>query len=356
MNERNESLAAMLNKGARTLAAYASNDLLEIEPQADSDFGPSSFSAWQNWFAARLGELAAAIASNQPQRFADHVCCAKAVLEARDISAEHPRIGLECLNAVLAKELPSEVRSIAAEYLNLALAQFERQYAAISTPLLTDSPLGRLVAEYLLALLEGNRLRASGLIHEKVQQGENVADLYMQVLVPALEEIGRMWLANEINVAEEHFATATTRAVMAQLHQFAAFKPGNGKTFLCAAVTGNQHDLGLQVVADLFEMEGWRAIQLGADMPVNDIVQAVDFFNTDLLGLSASLSAHLQALKDTIAAVRSSSKRTGVKILVGGFALDNSEELLKYIGADAYAPTAVQAVVIGNELVGLPKP
>lgn len=356
MSKRNESLAAMLNKGTSALAAYASNDLLEIEPQADADFGPSSFSAWQSWLAARIEELAAAIAVNQPQLFADHVRWAKAVLAARGVSTDHFRLGLECLCTVLARELPPEVQSLTTEYINLSLVEFDQPYAAVSTPVLPDSPHGRLAAAYLLALLEGDRLRASQLIIETVKRGENVTDIYMQVLMPALEEIGRMWLANEINVAEEHFATATTRVVMSQLHQFAAFKPYNGKTFLGAAVVGNRHDLGLQMVADLFEMEGWRAIQLGADMPVADIVQAVDFFNTDLLGLSASLSTQLQALKDTIAAVRSSSKGAEVKILIGGFALDSSGELLKYIGADAYAPTAVQAVIIGNELAGLPKP
>ena len=66
-----------------------------------------------------------------------------------------------------------------------------------------------------------------------------------------------MWLANEINVAEEHFASHTTKMVMAQLLPHATIQPSNGKTMLAAAVAGNQHDIGLQAVADFFEMDGW---------------------------------------------------------------------------------------------------
>ncbi len=47
--------------------------------------------------------------------------------------------------------------------------------------------------------------------------GRSVGELYLNVLLPAQAELGRMWLAGEINVAEEHFASQATRMVMAQL-------------------------------------------------------------------------------------------------------------------------------------------
>ena len=98
MIEKNESLAAILNAGARTLAAYATNELFASEPNASDDFGASSFEIWHGWLTARLEELAAAIAVNQPQRFADHIHWAKAILAARGISIDHFRVGLDCLH------------------------------------------------------------------------------------------------------------------------------------------------------------------------------------------------------------------------------------------------------------------
>ncbi|MFO7900020.1 MAG: cobalamin-dependent protein, partial [Planctomycetota bacterium] len=98
----------------------------------------------------------------------------------------------------------------------------------------------------------------------------------------------------EINVAEEHFASQTTKMVMAQLLLKAVPKPPNGKTILAAAAANNQHDIGLQAVADFFEMEGWRTIQLGANVPVDDLVKAVECFQVDLLALSAALHVQIE--------------------------------------------------------------
>ena len=106
-----------------------------------------------------------------------------------------------------------------------------------------------------------------------------------------------MWLTGEINVAEEHFASHTTKMVLAQLLSRAPLQPPRGKTLLAAAVAGNRHDIGLYVVADFFEMAGWRTIQLGADVPIVDLVQAVECFEVDLLALSASLNVQLATVK-----------------------------------------------------------
>jgi methanogenic corrinoid protein MtbC1 len=160
-----------------------------------------------------------------------------------------------------------------------------------------------------------------------------------------------MWHADEINVAEEHFASATTKAVMAQLMSRAEFRPSNGRTMLAAAVAGNQVDIGLQAVADFFEMDGWRTIQLGANVSAGDVVQAVDLFEADLLGLSASQSTQLQTVRETIDAVRSSARGESVKIIVGGFAFGGSEHLSLKLGADGYAPDPAAAVELGRRLV-----
>ena len=162
-----------------------------------------------------------------------------------------------------------------------------------------------------------------------------------------------MWQDAEINIAEEHFTTATTRAVMAQLRARAVEKPANGKTLVTSAVAGNQHDIGLQVVADFFELDGWRVIQLGGDVPIPDLVEAVGFHQADLLGLSVCLSAQLKTLKETIESVRRSDCGAAVKILVGGRGLTGAADLAAEFGADGYAVDPAEAVLLGNTLVGL---
>lgn len=355
MSQENEYLSRILGSGSRALASYAAGELLDTHPEAGAGVGPDPFAAWQGWLAVRVEELAAAVAANHPTLFTSQVQWAKAVLAARGIPTEHFRAGLQSLRSVLAKELPEQVRPLADEYLGRALGAFDQEPAELSARLLPDTPTGRLASTYLLALLEGDRRRARELILEAVDQGLSVPDVYLQVLMPAQRELGRMWLAGEINVAEEHFTSATTKIVMAQLLPRATFRPPNGKTMLAAAVAGNQHDIGLQAVGDFFEMDGWRTIHLGANVPISDLVQAVDCFDVDLLGLSASQSTQLPTLKNAIQAVREGKRGGDVKILVGGLAFAGSEELADEMGADGFASGPGDAVRLGNQLVGLPE-
>jgi methanogenic corrinoid protein MtbC1 len=354
MSENSEFLARLLKTGARAYAAYASGELIESHSEAKEGFGADPFSAWQSFLSGRVEELAAAAAVEHPGLFTSQVQWAKAVLEARGVPAEHFRAGLTILRDVLAKELPEHVQPLADRYLGEALDAFDEQPMDARSRLLPDTAHGRLASDYLLALLEGDRRRASRVILDAVDRPESVREIYLQVLLPAQEELGRMWLTGEINVAEEHFASHTTKMVMAQLLSRADFQPPNGKTVLAAAVAGNQHDIGLHAVADFFEMAGWRTIQLGADAPIGDLVQAVECFEVDLLALAASLNVQLDAFKSTIRAVRTGPRGDVVKILAGGLAFADADNLPPEMGADGYAADPNEAVRLGGRLVGLP--
>ena len=355
MSETSDFLARLLRTGNRAYAAYASTQLCEVHPEAKRGSGPDPFAVWQRWLASRVEELAAAVAVDEPTLFVSQVHWAKAVLAARGISTEYLRTSLKELRAVLAEELPEQVRSLAAEYLDAAIEAFDRQPDHAQPRLLPDTPHKRLASMYLLSLLEGDRRRASQLILDALYANGGVRDMYRHVLLPAQQELGRMWLTGEINVAEEHFASHTTKMVMAQLLAKATCEPPNGKTLLAAAVADNQHDIGLYAVADFFELAGWRTIQLGADVPVNDLVQATDCFNVDVLALSAALHVQIEVTKAAIEAVRKGPKGNTIKILVGGLAFANSTHLSEGIGADAYATGPDHAVRLGAQLVGLPQ-
>lgn len=349
----NQTSAVMVLHSAKALAGYAASQLLESRPELREGPEPLAFRTWQDLFIQCLEELAAAIATNRPQLFVQHVQWLQRLLAARKVDEDALKLGLGSLANVLGAELPEEVASVPAGVCKEAIQSLEQGAEFPAQPLAADSVYGRLAAGYLLALLEGDRARAIRLILDAFEAGHSLRDLYVRVLSPAQEEAGRMWQDMEINIAEEHFATATTRSVMAQLRGLAAVQPANGKSLVASAVAGNQHDIGLQVVADLFEMDGWRVIQLGSDVPIPDLVQAVGFYQADLLGLSVCLSAQLTTLRQTIESVRRSAQGAHVKILVGGRGLLEANDLAAEFGADGYAADPIEAVVLGNALVGL---
>jgi methanogenic corrinoid protein MtbC1 len=222
------------------------------------------------------------------------------------------------------------------------------------TPRLTvETPNGQLAAKYLVAVLEGDRRKASHLILQAAGEGRTATDLCLNVLQPAQEELGRMWVLGEINVAEEHSATATTRLVVAQLHAREECRPANGKTIVAASVAGNQHDLGIQFIADLFERDGWRVIQLGSNVPTEDLAQAVEFFQADLVTISVSLATQLPTMQRAIAAIRAGGRGGIVKILVGGSGMRANGGTALSLGADGFAANGMEALERGRELAGL---
>lgn len=354
MRQPNEFLANVLNQGSSAFAGFAATEMLQNRPEAAAGLGADPAALWKEWLGERVEELATAVSAKKPQLFTTRVRWATASFIARNVSATNIEFALESLRHVLARELPAASQSLADQYLSHGLTAIDAAAAIETESLFADSKEGRLAASYLLTLLEGEPSKAASLMHKAVQDGWGIADLYTRVLAPAQQEVGRMWLHDEINVAEEHLATATTKMIMSQLRRGAQQRPRHGKTAVAAAVREDQHDVGLQMVTDLFEMHGWRTILLGANVPTPDLIQVTQTFEADLLLLSAALSKQLVAMRDTIRAIRHHPATKDLKILVGGPAFTGVTDLAEKFGADAYAADAAEALQTGNRLVGLP--
>jgi len=117
---------------------------------------------------------------------------------------------------------------------------------------------------------------------------------------------------------------------------------------VCAS--GELHEIGIRMVADFFEMEGWKTHFLGANMPVNDLVQTLLAQKPDMLAISASMSSNVVKTRKVIKAVRSSQAQD-IKIIVGGYLFNRVPELWKQVGADYYAEDAEKALRIANHIL-----
>lgn len=204
---------------------------------------------------------------------------------------------------------------------------------------------------YLSALRRGERRTALSTAQRALQEGVDIRDLYMDVFQPAMHEIGRLWETNQITVAQEHLATAITQSVMAQLYSHVFARPPLGRVMVATCIGGELHELGIRMVSDFFEMEGWDVYYLGANMPHDDIVTMLNEQQADLLGISATLNSHVTQARDLISAVRTSPIGNQIKIMVGGRPFNYSPNLYETIGADFTAPDAREAVRSAQEVL-----
>jgi len=203
-------------------------------------------------------------------------------------------------------------------------------------------------AAYLRALRDGDRRRAFVVIDEARRAGHPIGTLYMEVFQPALREIGRLWQQNEISVADEHLATAITQAAMARLYEqsFTWREQGAG-TLIAACADTERHEVGLRMLCDLLECEGWNTTYLGATVPIDALVAMVRARRPDVVALSASLAPHLPRLRAMIDGVRDAMGAGGGDrplILVGGRPFLDDPGLATRLGADLTARDAASAV------------
>lgn len=206
--------------------------------------------------------------------------------------------------------------------------------------------------EYLEAVLAGDRRHAIRVVDAARAGGVGLRELYLEVFQPALREIGRLWQENRITVADEHLATAITQAAMARLYDalFASSRP-SPRLVVAACADTERHEVGLRMICDLLEMEGWDTVFLGATVPVEDLVETVRKRRPDVVALSASITPHLARVRETIRAIRESVPDPPL-IAVGGRPFLGDPELAERLGADLTADDAAEAVLRFQEVTG----
>ena len=85
-------------------------------------------------------------------------------------------------------------------------------------------------------------------------------------------------------------------------------------------------------------------------MPAAKFVSKVKEINPDIVALSGLLTLIFDQMKETVNALKDAGLRDDVKVMIGGCQMD--DDIVKYIGADAYRPDAVSCVKLAKEWVG----
>lgn len=200
--------------------------------------------------------------------------------------------------------------------------------------------MGRFVA----AQLRGDRRQALRLIiDEGLGAGASATALQLEVIQPAQRQIGELWAANRISIAEEHVATAIANLVLTALYSHLPRREGNGRRVLVACVEGEFHELGARISSDFLEAAGFDVTLAGANVPTHELVNLVRLRRSELVALSATMTFHIPALRRAVNELRSAFGRS-FPIAVGGRACDLSPELVAELAATVYGTDAAALV------------
>jgi methanogenic corrinoid protein MtbC1 len=218
---------------------------------------------------------------------------------------------------------------------------------------MTDAPLAsELLAvsrEYVDLLRNAERRAAIDLVLRAADE-HPVEEIYTGLLQEAQYEVGRLWEANEISVAQEHYSTAVTQLVMSLLYPRICDTPKTRGAFVGVCVEGELHEVGIRMVCDLFELRGWQSFYLGSSMPPADLLRFIEQKRPDVIGISAIYDGNIESARNVIAQLRTIAP-SGVTILAGGRPFVLYPELWRELGADGSAADAAASVEVAESLL-----
>jgi methanogenic corrinoid protein MtbC1 len=201
--------------------------------------------------------------------------------------------------------------------------------------------------------LEGIAQPVVDLTKEGIDMGMDPMVLLFEALIPALEEVGRLFEIGEYFVPEMLIAANAMSGAMEILQPLIAASGAEPLgTFIMGTVKGDIHDIGKNLCNVMLEGAGFKVIDLGVNVDPATFVEAIKEHNPDAVGMSAFLTTTMPMFMTNIEAIQEAGLRDNVKILVGGAPV--TQEYCDTVGADGFAPDANSCVRRTKELLGLP--
>jgi corrinoid protein of di/trimethylamine methyltransferase len=202
------------------------------------------------------------------------------------------------------------------------------------------------------AILNGDAKKAYAATEVELAAGVEPMQLIAESMVPAMDEVGKLFEAEEYFVPELLLAGRAMKSAMELIRPLlVASGQRMAVRVIIGTVKGDLHDIGKNIVASMLEGSGFEVIDLGADVSPESFVAAVRERQPHIVCMSALLTVTMPAMKTTIDALSNAGVRTVVKVLVGGAPV--TSQYAKEIGADGYSENASGAVsLVKNLLAG----
>ncbi len=190
--------------------------------------------------------------------------------------------------------------------------------------------------------LEG-RPGVTELVQEALDQSIDPKDIVVASLTKSMETVGEKFEKKEYLIPDMLASAECVGAAMDIMapHLTKAGVESKGRVVI-ATVSGDLHDIGKNIVAIMLKGAGYDVIDLGTDVSVDRICEAVKENHASFIGLSALLTTTMRGMEDVIVRLKEDGLREGIKVLIGG--APTSAEFAAQIGADAYCKDAFQAI------------
>jgi methanogenic corrinoid protein MtbC1 len=292
--------------------------------------------------------LACAIEAGSTAPFADYARWTVSMLGARHIAAHYVIENVEQIGQSLQGLLSTSENNVVRDYIRAArdacVGPAPQPSAKAGEATRAEMVLQR--DAFLQAAIKGDRRAATQIALDALERVEDIVDLYVDLLQATQYSVGRLWQENQITVAEGHMATAITQYVMAHVYsRFEGRDRGRGRLVI-TGIEGELHQLGANMVADVFEARGWDVRFLGTNLPQEDVLTAIEEHKADVVGISATMLLSIPKVVRLVEGLRHRFQAECPRILLGGRAFISSPTLVKELRAEGAATDLRSALAL----------
>ena len=200
------------------------------------------------------------------------------------------------------------------------------------------------------AVLNGSMKSILDEVKAGLAQGMEPGMIVSDELIPAINEVGDLFEQQKYFLPQLIASAETMKKAFEYLEPMLSSGDETGPkvTIVIATVEGDIHDIGKNLVALMLKNYGFRVVDLGKDVPAEDIIQAAIREKADIIGLSALMTTTMMEMKKVVNMVR--EQNLPVKVMIGGAVITRS--FADEIGAEGYSKDAQEAVVEVARLLG----
>jgi methanogenic corrinoid protein MtbC1 len=342
-------MATQLQDRKYVIAKQTLAERMKLSTNRDGSFSGKNKEKFLKDCEYHIDFLCPALAYNSPGIFADYITWVRNLFANLSITEENFRDYFATFTDVIVDQVDQDGVYGLRAFIESALAQFNEPFQPIPSYISAATHLSHEAKTVLDSLLLGKQAFATKYVMDLVAGGVSIQDCYLEIIQPVQQEVGRLWHNSEISVGMEHYVTSASQVIMSQFYPSIMNHDKTGKSLLTACISGEQHELGLRMVADLMELEGWDTYFLGSNTPLFTIPQLAISKKVNLLAISVTLSTHLEKLEQLISMCREEIPQ--LKIMVGGYPFNVDRNLWQKMGADGYGTNAMDAINVAEQLV-----
>lgn len=226
--------------------------------------------------------------------------------------------------------------------------EYIRQYGNFSAAMSTPSETGNLT---LKGSIEKGLKEEARLITSQLVEKEAPLAIIDEHLIPALDEVGKGFEKGTVFLPQLLMSAEAAKEAFAVLRDKMSVEGKENEKkdkIILATVKGDIHDIGKNIVKVLLQNYGFDVIDMGKDVPPEDIVERAVKEDICLVGLSALMTTTVGSMEETIRRLR--QEKPECKVMVGGAVLN--QEYADMIGADFYGKDAMQSVYYAQKVFG----